>query len=117
MPFLPRRPIKFNRDGDSSSNTGNHAKENPQPKSISNCEYDRIRHRSCEHPQRPVFATQQIVCKIQCAKYVEARCRDAHACQQMMVDGMHQMHAMIVEGKLLPLQSEFPCVSVFFLML
>jgi len=34
-----------------------------------------------------------------------------------MIDGMREMQAMIVEGKLRQLQSEFPCVSVFFLML
>jgi hypothetical protein len=64
-----------------------------------------------------VFTAQQIVCKIQRTQHVEARRRDAHAGQQMMIDGMREMHAMIVEGKLLPLQSKFPRVSVFFLML
>src|ERR1700686_528485 len=118
MTIFPRRPVKLNCHCDSSSNTGNHAKEKSQPESISNAEYDRVRHRSSKQPQRPVFAAQQIVSKIQRAQHVQARCRDAHARQQVMIDGMPEMHAMIVEGKLLPLQkllsipSEFPCISV-----
>src|ERR1700704_2832020 len=117
MVAAPRRPVKFNCSPHSSSHTGNHAKENPQPDSISDTEYDRVRHRSRQQPQRPMFAAQQIVSKIQRAQHVEARPRDARAGQQMMIDGMREMHAMIVEGKVCTLQSESPSVSVFFLML
>ena len=117
MMFLARRPVEFNGYRDPRGHTRNHAKEKPQSGSISDTEYDRVRHRSRKQPQRPVFAAQQIVSKIQGAQHIEAGRRDAHAGQQVMIDGVREMHAMIVEGKLLQLQSEFPCVSVFFLML
>jgi hypothetical protein len=68
-----------------------------------------------------MFATQQIVSQVQRTEHVEARRRDAHPGQQVMIDGVREMHALIVEGnslrlqKLLPTQSGFPCVYVFFL--
>jgi hypothetical protein len=123
MTSRPRCPIQFERHRDSSSYTGNHAKEKSQPNRISKTKYDRVRHRSRQHPQWSVFAAQQIVSKVQRAQHIQARPRDAHTRQQVMIDGMHEMHALIVEGKvptlqkLLPLQSQCHRVSVFFLML
>jgi hypothetical protein len=98
-------------------------KKKSQSDRIPDSEYDGVRHRSGKHPQWPVFAAQQIVSKIQRAQHIQARRRDAHTRQQVMIDGMQKMHALIVEGKLLPLQnllplqSQFHHVSVFFLML
>jgi hypothetical protein len=47
------------------------------------------------------------------SEHVEARRRDAHAGQQVMIDGVREMHAMIVEGKLLTLQKLLPLQSSF----
>jgi len=55
-----------------------------------------------------MFAAQQIVSQVQRTEHVEARRRDAHAGQQVMIDGMREMHALIVEGKSLPLQNLLP---------
>lgn len=48
-----------------------------------------------------MFATQQIVSQVQRTEDVKARRRDAHAGQRVMIDGVREKHAMIVEGKLL----------------
>jgi hypothetical protein len=111
MTARPRRPVKFDRYRDSSSHTGNHAKEKSQPNRISKTKYDRVRHRSRKHPQWPVFAAQQIVSKVQRAQHIQARPRDAHTRQQVMIDGIHEMHAMIVEGKLPTVQKLLPLQS------
>ena len=120
MTFLARRPVEFNRDGNPRGHTGNHPKEKAQPNCISETKYDRVRDRSGEQSQRPVFAAQQIVSKVQRTEHVEARRRDADAGQQVMIDGVREKHAMIVEGKAQPVQNftvNFPCVSVFSAML
>jgi len=60
---LPRGAVKFNCHSDSSSHTGNHAKEKPQPNPISDTEYDRVRHRSRQQTQRPVPAMLTLASK------------------------------------------------------
>ena len=112
MIALPRRPVKFNCHRDPGGHTGNHTKEKSQPDCIPDTEYDRVRHCSREQPQRPVFSAQQIVSKIQRSKHIEARRRDAHAGQQVMIDGVREMHALIVEGKSLLLKSYFLCKAL-----
>src|SRR5580704_19244988 len=107
MNFMSRGAVKFSRYGHSSSHTGNYAKEKPQSNSISDTEYDRVCYRSGEQPQRPMFAAQKIVCKIQRAEHVQACSRNAHAGQQMMIDGMREMHAMIVEGSCCNFKASF----------
>ena len=59
---LPRGAVKFNCHSDSSSHTGNHAKEKPQP-NLSDTEYDRVRHRSRQQTQRPVPAMLTLASK------------------------------------------------------
>src|ERR1700688_864927 len=113
MTVFPRRPIEFNRHCDASSYAGNHTKEKSQPDCISETEYDRAGHRSGEQPQRSVCAAQQIVSQVQRTEHVETRRRDAHAGQQVMIDGVREMHVMIVEGKLLTLQKLLPLQSAF----
>src|ERR1700730_15915513 len=99
MITLPRCPVKFNCHGDPSGHARKYPKEKSQPDCISQTKYNRIRHRSRKQAKRPVLATQQIVSEVKRTEHVEARCRDADACQQVMVDGMYEMHAMIVERK------------------
>ena len=107
MITLARRPVKFNRHRDSSSHAGNHTKEKSQPDCIAKAKHNRVRHRSGEQSQRPMFAAQQIVSKVQRSEHVEARRRDAYAGQQMMIDGMREMHAMIVEGSYFNFKASF----------
>src|ERR1700719_3215865 len=121
MTLLPRRPVEFNRQRDSSCHARNHPKEKSQPDCIAETKYDGVCYRSGEQPQGPVFAAQQIVSQVQGTQHVEARRRDTYAGQQVMIDGVREKHALIVEGnslrfqKLLPPQSEFSLRLCFFL--
>jgi hypothetical protein len=82
--------MKFDRKRDPRRYPRDHPKENSQPRSVSNPKYHRVRNRSAQQSQRPVFAAQQIVREIKRPQYVQTRARDAHARDYMVIDRMHR---------------------------
>ena len=104
--------VQFNCKRDAGRNARSQSKEPTEPDGIAYSKNNRIRYCASQHPQRPVFPTQQVIRKVQGSQHVQTSARYADRCNCMVIypaiisstnsgpsDGAYSFKRLVANGK------------------